>query len=150
MGPKFRGTTKAKPVSVALAKAQAKLSEAVALHQQGRLEPAKQIYVEILQGNPKHFDALHLLGVIAYQMKYYQEAADLIGMAIEINPKSAEVVFKHALMIAPWPTFSRVSSSGGYPRRCSRPRSPCIGSCRWVLCVGLPVWLCEISIQLLN
>ena len=68
----------------------------------------------------------------------------------EFNPKSAEVVFKHALMIAPWPTFSRVSSSGGYPRRCSRPRSPCIGSCRWVLCVGLPVWLCEISIQLLN
>ena len=78
MRPKFRGTAKARPVSVALAKAQARLSEAVALHQQGRLEQAKQIYVEILQGNPKHFDALHLLGLVAAQTKNYHDAVDLI------------------------------------------------------------------------
>ena len=59
MGPKFKGIAKAKPVSPATAKAQARLNEAVALHQQGRLEQAKQIYEEILQVNAKHADALH-------------------------------------------------------------------------------------------
>ena len=82
MGPKFKGIAKAKPVSTATAtataKAQARLNEAVALHQQGQLELAKQIYENILQDNPRHFDALHLLGVISHQTKDHQTAIDLI------------------------------------------------------------------------
>jgi len=38
---------------------------AVAHHQQGRLEEAADIYRQILSVQPKSFDALHLLGVIA-------------------------------------------------------------------------------------
>ena len=90
MGPKFRGAPKGKPAQSALvAKAQAKLTEALALHQQGRLGQAKEIYEELLNANPQNADALHLLGVVAYQTKNYQGAVDLIGKAIESNPNHA-------------------------------------------------------------
>jgi tetratricopeptide (TPR) repeat protein len=38
---------------------------------------------------PNHFDALHLLGVIAYQNRDYERAVQLISKAISINPKVA-------------------------------------------------------------
>ena len=38
---------------------------------------------------PRHFDALHLLGLIAYQTGNPLQAIELIGNAIEINPNSA-------------------------------------------------------------
>ena len=97
MGPKFKGIAKAKPVSAAHFKA--RLTEAVALHKQGRLGQAKQIYEEILKSNPSHFDALHFLGLIALQEKDYLEAADLLTKAIEINPKSAAACYNHGIIL---------------------------------------------------
>ena len=38
---------------------------------------------------PRHFDALHLLGVVAYQAGNPLQAVELIGKAIEINPNSS-------------------------------------------------------------
>ena len=100
MGPKFRGAPKAKPAQSALvAKAQAKLTQAVALHKQGRLVQAKQIYEEILKSNPSHFDALHFMGLIALQEKDYLEAADLLTKAIEINPKSAAACYNQGIIL---------------------------------------------------
>ncbi len=61
----------------------------MALHQNGRLQEAEAIYRQILKFQPKHFDSLHLLGVIAYQTKNYRSAVDLIGQAIEIYPHAA-------------------------------------------------------------
>ena len=37
------------------------------LHRQGKLGEAEPFYVEVVQLNPTHFDALHFLGVIALQ-----------------------------------------------------------------------------------
>ena len=62
-----------------------KLEEGIAFHQANLLHQAEQTYQEILQILPQHADALHLLGVIAYQKKEYQIAADLITQAIKIN-----------------------------------------------------------------
>ena len=42
-------------------------SEAQALHQAGRLAEAEKSYLQILKAQPKHFDSLHLLGVIYRQ-----------------------------------------------------------------------------------
>ena len=50
------------PAAVAL---QARFNQGVALHRQGKLVEAERIYGEVLQQQPNHFDALHLLGVIA-------------------------------------------------------------------------------------
>jgi len=62
------------------------LQKAVQYHQSGQIQQAQDIYNEILKVNPRNPDALHLLGIIAYQQKKYDNGADLINKAIQINP----------------------------------------------------------------
>src|ERR1700685_641743 len=69
------------PASIGL-----KLHQAVALHQRGQLSGAKCLYQDILSEHPRHFDALHLLGVIAAVTGELERAVDLMGRAIEIDP----------------------------------------------------------------
>jgi protein O-GlcNAc transferase len=59
--------------------------QGLALHQNGQLAEAEAAYQRVLEVEPKHFDATHLLGVIAYQRSDPGRAVDLIGRAIEIN-----------------------------------------------------------------
>ena len=65
------------------------LPKAMAFHQDGQLQAAEDIYNAILNSDPKCFDALHLLGVIAGQKGNDQLAIDLISRAIEVNPNHA-------------------------------------------------------------
>lgn len=67
-----------------------KLQIAVGCHQQGKLAEAEQLYQEILETDPNHFDALHLLGAAAYQTRRYERAAALIARAIGVNATLAE------------------------------------------------------------
>jgi tetratricopeptide (TPR) repeat protein len=57
------------------------------LHQQGQLAQAKQIYEQVLAQNPAHFDALHLLGVIAGQSGHPDIAYQLISRALTVDPE---------------------------------------------------------------
>jgi protein O-GlcNAc transferase len=68
---------------------QERLQHALAFHQQGMLSDAKKIYEDILKQQPNHFDALHLLGMIAWQTKNPHQGEELIGKAIKVNPASA-------------------------------------------------------------
>ena len=70
-------------------KLQQQFMQAVALHQQGKLQEAGLLYEAVLKVLPRHPDALHLLGVVALQTGQYQRAADLIAKAIAINPANA-------------------------------------------------------------
>ena len=63
--------------------------QGLTFHQRGQLSQAKAAYEQVLEKQPKHFDALHLLGVIANQTKNLTLADELIGKAIEINPNVA-------------------------------------------------------------
>jgi predicted O-linked N-acetylglucosamine transferase (SPINDLY family) len=67
----------------------ATISEALAIaiqhHQAGRLQAAEQIYRQILQAEPDHADALHLLGVIAHQVGKHEVAIECIGRAVGLN-----------------------------------------------------------------
>jgi tetratricopeptide (TPR) repeat protein len=67
----------------------AKLQRAVALHRQGDLASARCMYEEILDFHPRHFDALHLLGVMAIQTRNPGLALTLIERAIDAYPLSA-------------------------------------------------------------
>jgi len=58
---------------------------AVALHKAGRLDEAQRAYRNILGSYPSHVDALHLLGVAAYQSGQSGAAIDFIGKAINLN-----------------------------------------------------------------
>ncbi len=60
---------------------------AVALHRAGRLDEAQRAYRNILGSYPSHVDALHLLGVAAYQSGQSGAAIDFIGKAISLNDR---------------------------------------------------------------
>jgi predicted O-linked N-acetylglucosamine transferase (SPINDLY family) len=54
--------------------------------QSGQLDLARYFCEQILLINPRHFEVIHFLGVIAYQSKNSILAVDLISQALEINP----------------------------------------------------------------
>ena len=62
---------------------------AFSLHQQGKLSAAKKLYEEILKNNPKHFDALHLSGVIVFQSRMFDESEAFYAKAVRINSNFA-------------------------------------------------------------
>jgi len=67
------------------------LNLAVQHHQQGRLAEAKNLYQQVLQAQPNHPAALHLLGVVALQAGKCDTAHDLISKAIQIAPDVADM-----------------------------------------------------------
>jgi hypothetical protein len=60
------------------------------LHQNGQLAEAVKIYEQVLSQNPEHIQALHFLGVIAYQQHDPNRAVKLIGQAVSLMPDYAE------------------------------------------------------------
>ena len=63
------------------------LNQSVAHHQAGRLDEAAAGYCQIVQQTPGHFDATHLLGVIALQRGDLATAETLIAQALASKPK---------------------------------------------------------------
>jgi len=61
------------------------LNQGINLHQQGHLNEAKAIYLEILSIQPNHFDALQLNGAIAAQTQNFEKAVKFLSKAIEVN-----------------------------------------------------------------
>ncbi len=68
---------------------EAQLAAAIALHQQGALDAAEAAYAALLKRQPRHFDALHLSGVIALQTGRLEAGITRIRRAIAINPRAA-------------------------------------------------------------
>jgi len=71
-------------------KLQKTLALAMRHHQAGRLAEAAELYQEIIARDPRHADALRLLGVVAHQCGRHEKAADLLGQAIAVNRHIAE------------------------------------------------------------
>ncbi len=63
--------------------------QAMEQHQQGNFPQAEALYRQILQHEPSHPDALHFLGVMAYQLGNYAAAIALINQALAITPSIA-------------------------------------------------------------
>ncbi|MBL8807830.1 MAG: tetratricopeptide repeat protein [Rhodospirillales bacterium] len=78
-----RDTSEAPPADAA--SLQTLFNEARQLHVAGRLAEAESLYRRILATDANHADALHLLGVAAYQAGRADVGADLIGRAIGID-----------------------------------------------------------------
>jgi tetratricopeptide (TPR) repeat protein len=71
------------------------LSDAVALHQQGRLPEAQAAYRALLAQDPDNPDALFLLGVVALQTDRPAEAVPMIQAAISRAPGRPQYHFNH-------------------------------------------------------
>ena len=68
----------------------AAFQNAIQLHQAGRLAEAEAIYRQILAAEPRHADALHLLGVIALQVGRNDLAADWFCQAVALTPDAPD------------------------------------------------------------
>lgn len=62
-------------------------AQAMGRHQLGRLAEAKTLYEFVLAHHPKHFDALHMLGVLAVQTGQTAAGVAMIRRAIAVNDR---------------------------------------------------------------
>ena len=76
-----------------------KFDEALTLFQNGQLNKAKDICLEILKAQPNHFDTLHLLGLITFQTKNYLKSVEIFDRAIQVKPNDAEIYNFHAIVL---------------------------------------------------
>jgi tetratricopeptide (TPR) repeat protein len=67
------------------------LRQAVSLQQNGAFAEAEELYREILELKPRHFDALQLLGALALQAGRLQEGVELLRKALAIDAKQAPI-----------------------------------------------------------
>jgi len=65
------------------------MSAAQAHHDAGRLREAEALYRQVLRTWPDHPDALHLMGMLAYQVGRSDVAVELINM--RLRPKAEPV-----------------------------------------------------------
>jgi predicted O-linked N-acetylglucosamine transferase (SPINDLY family) len=79
-------TGPARAEAAAATPAAALFAQGLALHQRGELAQAGALYRQVLQVEPRHVDALHLLGVVAAQTGNPLAAAELMGRALELDP----------------------------------------------------------------
>jgi tetratricopeptide (TPR) repeat protein len=65
------------------------VAQAQALHDRGYKDDARVLCREVLERQPKNFDALTLLGIIAANANQLQEAATWFAQAIQVDRRSA-------------------------------------------------------------
>jgi predicted O-linked N-acetylglucosamine transferase (SPINDLY family) len=78
---------------------QTQYSAALLHHRAGELAQAESLYQLLLKANPKHADALHMLGVVYYQTDRAEQAVNVISQALAINPKNTDYLNHYALSL---------------------------------------------------
>jgi protein O-GlcNAc transferase len=81
-------------------KAQDSFVQALVLHQAGRLSEARRLYEATVNADPTHFDALHMLGIVAHQMHDPKQAVTWIDKAIAVNSRDASAHYNRGLALA--------------------------------------------------
>ena len=69
------------------------------MHLSGQFAQAEPAYRTILQYSPGHFDALHLYGVMNYQLGRHDHAIALIQQALGQNPNSSEAFTNYGAVL---------------------------------------------------
>ena len=62
------------------------IQDGMRCHIAGRLQDAETLYRRVLDADPDHADANHLLGGVAHQVGNHRQAVELISRAIEAAP----------------------------------------------------------------
>ena len=65
------------------------LAWAMQAHKAGQWQQAEALYRQVLQADPANADALHRLGVLAYQARQHQVALSYLGQALAVRPQDA-------------------------------------------------------------
>ena len=65
----------------------ATFNQAMAAHRAGDLARAEQLYRLVLTNDPRQFDAMHMLGVVAGQRGDFREGARVLTEALKVRPR---------------------------------------------------------------
>jgi tetratricopeptide (TPR) repeat protein len=76
------------------------LQQAREHHQAGRLAEALAMYEQILSTDPQNDQALHLLGLVHFQLKQFTPAAECFRRSIEVNSNVPESHYNLGLALA--------------------------------------------------
>jgi predicted O-linked N-acetylglucosamine transferase (SPINDLY family) len=86
-------------------------AQAVTLHQQGQIPRAQEIYRQILQVAPGHFDTTYFLGVSELQLGRFEAAETLMKQALTLRPRSAEAQSTYAAILYELGRFAEALAS---------------------------------------
>ena len=89
----------------------ASFANAFQYHQQGMLNEAKQLYEAIRQKHPDCAEAIHYLGVVAYQQKQGDLADELFGLSIKLDPAVAKYYCNYGLLLLELGKYEQVIES---------------------------------------
>jgi tetratricopeptide (TPR) repeat protein len=89
------------------------LRQAVALQQSGAQVEAEELYREMLELKPRHFDALQLLGALMLQTGRLQDGIDLLKKALAVNTKQPAIHSNLAYALNALQRFDEALASAG-------------------------------------
>jgi len=73
--------------------------QAVALHQQGKLEQAEALYLKILEIDPRLFGPRYYLGLMRLQQDRSVEACEYLGQAVSIFPSDLGALMNYGMAL---------------------------------------------------
>lgn len=79
--------------------AQSLYQQARALHHNGELSAAKALYQQVIALAPNQADALHMLGLVCYQLNAFNEAVTHIANALKLQPKNLDYLNNYGLAL---------------------------------------------------
>jgi len=68
------------------------IETALSYQRAGRFDEAERLYHEILRGNPRHVEALYLLGSLSFQRGSYEDSLRRFEQVLQINPRLGDAL----------------------------------------------------------
>lgn len=90
----------APPIMNTASQLRSRIGQAVRLQQQGRYPEAEQIYRAVLAESPRQPDAMHFLGLLAYQTGRTELAGELMSESLVLAPDNPGFIFNYARLLA--------------------------------------------------
>ena len=75
------------------------VARGLAFHQAGRLDAAEALYRQVLEREPRHTDALTLLGALQAQLRNFEEAARLMEISLQMNPRQVNALYNRGIVL---------------------------------------------------
>jgi protein O-GlcNAc transferase len=89
----------------------ATFNQAMTAHRAGDLVRAEQLYRLVLANDPRQFDAMHMLGVVAGQRGDFREGARILAEALKVRPDSADGLINLGRMQAALTDYAAAAES---------------------------------------
>lgn len=90
---------------------QMQLQQAVALHQNGNVERARQMYRQVLLFQPDNADLLRMLGTAECQLGNLEEGARLLGQSLDIQPEQPGALHNRGNVLTSLGRFDEAAAS---------------------------------------